>query len=228
MTKYPTGAPDNPEEMWKIHKGIAIRVADKYHKKYPEYLTFDEKLSHACIGMIQCLDKWDPNRGIKFVTYAHQAMCWVVERAIAKEKCYHYPGPVNDPGKYEVRHKYTDYKDRVRQDGRRDSSIQADLYAANQVSYQQVEEKLDFDRKIDYIRTCLDAHYLVAFELMLRDGLSYSEAAVEVGVSREAMRRKLKAAIEEMKEYYEEATPEETAKDIRPRLRQGHSNSTGR
>ncbi len=203
MNKYPPGLPANPEEMWTTHKGIAINHVKRFQMRYPDLLTFDEKLSIACIAMLQCMEKWDEKRGVRFVTYAHHAVRRELTRAMIKEMCYLRPGPLLQPGKYNVSFKQTDYQERPGTDYIKDN-LHAELYAADQIHYQYAEDLIDFKRRTGRVRKNMKPKYRRGFKLMLEKGYTYSEAAAKVGVSREMMRQAWERGIEGMLEYYDD------------------------
>jgi RNA polymerase sigma factor (sigma-70 family) len=202
--KYLPGRPANPEAMWTTHKGIAINHVKRFQMRYPDLLTFDEKLSVACIAMLQCMEKWDKSRGVKFVTYAYHAIRRELTRAMIKEMCYLQPGSTLDPGKYNIHFKQTSYQESPNIEGGISSdSIHAELYAADQIHYQHAEELIDFKRRTKRVHKNMKPRYRKGFKLMLEQGYTYSEAAKKVGVSREMMRQAWERSVERMLEYYE-------------------------
>ena len=49
-----------------IAKSVAVKMSSTYHK----YASVEEMVNHGAIALIDSLERYDPNQGVKFSTYA--------------------------------------------------------------------------------------------------------------------------------------------------------------
>ncbi len=210
-----SGLPKDHEDLWAQHEGMARSIVQRYHMRFPTVLDFDEKLTHACMAMMQCMKLWDPEKGAKFSTYMYSAIRREVGRAIAIERTHISPGPINDPGKYGISFNRTDFQEGEDEEGN-PHSLHAELYAANRVERQQVEEVIDFKHKTEMIDAVFGKNvlraskkmrpkYKKAYKLIMEEAYTYSEAARESGLSHESIRSMMMDSVQEMTEYYDSA-----------------------
>lgn len=188
--------------LWKSHERLAISIASKFHRKYPNLLSLDDKKAYANLAVINCLDKWNPNAGTKFSTYVHRAIVLELNRAISREINFHNPGTLANPGKYEIKIKSSSYQEDSTNGGRqvykRKNSLPRELYRAHQVTYPEAEKKIEFEQRLNYLYKKVPPKHREAIKLILEKGYSIQDAANTIGISREFLRKKIKQGIEDL------------------------------
>jgi len=60
----------NRNELIKAHYHRVRIIALKRLKKLPRFITLDEVISHGSLGLIDAAERYDPERGCAFATYA--------------------------------------------------------------------------------------------------------------------------------------------------------------
>ena len=70
---------DARNELVQRHMTFALNIVSRMHHRAEQ-----ELLSAAYLGMIEAADRWDPERGLRFITYAVWWIRQVVNEAIAK------------------------------------------------------------------------------------------------------------------------------------------------
>jgi len=58
------------DELIKAHYHRVRIIALKRLKKLPRFITLDEVISHGSLGLIDAVERYDPDRGCAFATYA--------------------------------------------------------------------------------------------------------------------------------------------------------------
>ena len=69
-SKNPT--PALKDELAKHYAGLAYKISAGFAHKKPNVLDFDDILQEARLGLLDAIDKFDPERGYQFSTYAQQ------------------------------------------------------------------------------------------------------------------------------------------------------------
>lgn len=54
------------------YRHVAVRTAERVHRKFPSEVDIDDVTSVATIGMIKAIDSFQPDRKVKFETYCAQ------------------------------------------------------------------------------------------------------------------------------------------------------------
>ena len=71
--RYPKGLKLTPDKEYLVHEnmGIAKKLA---HKWFNGVCEFDDLWQQACVTLVDCATKFDPNAGAKFSTYAYNCI----------------------------------------------------------------------------------------------------------------------------------------------------------
>lgn len=180
-SEYPGRAPKNPEELMEIHKGLMITIVDKFHKKYPEFLEWDEKLAYVVMAMMRCIKTFDPSKGFKFASYAGDAAGYELHKYIKREMHHVKPGYRNssdDWDMYVERHHFlpqVNGKGDIEETeiGRR---VEAKLWKAERYVAGNSLNSVALKEKVEYILNALPEKYRPVFQLMIEKGLTQAEA----------------------------------------------------
>ncbi len=65
-----TGAPDAREALINRYVHLARHAVDRLAVRESGCLSRDDLISHALLGLIEAVERYDPDRGVKFETYA--------------------------------------------------------------------------------------------------------------------------------------------------------------
>lgn len=71
------------QKLIETNKGLVISVA-RQHRGCG--LPLDDLVQEGCIGLLQAVDKFDPDKGTKFSTYAWGGIRQAIQRAVKKER----------------------------------------------------------------------------------------------------------------------------------------------
>jgi RNA polymerase sigma factor FliA len=63
--------PIDRDELIENHRFYARNMAIEIKKSLPSYIELDELIACGELGLVEAAESYDPNRGIKFITYAH-------------------------------------------------------------------------------------------------------------------------------------------------------------
>ena len=80
--KFKNGGKDIREELIKRNLKLVVFIA----KKYNNYLPMSELISYGNEGLINAVDKFDPNAGYSFSTYASTAILRAIQKNVYKQK----------------------------------------------------------------------------------------------------------------------------------------------
>jgi len=59
-------------ELIENYLQIVEIITEKIHEKIPSYVELDDLMSEGTFGLIKAIEKFDPNKKVKFVTYANE------------------------------------------------------------------------------------------------------------------------------------------------------------
>lgn len=65
-----TGDPDIRNFFIEEHYKLVNFIAGRIHKGLPNHVELDDLISHGTFGLMDAIEKFDPDKGIKFETYA--------------------------------------------------------------------------------------------------------------------------------------------------------------
>jgi RNA polymerase sigma factor for flagellar operon FliA len=73
MTKSPIVTLDEPEirDLVLTHTGLARALAWQVHQRLPKYIDLEDIIGYANLGLVRAAKRFDPGRGVSFVTFAH-------------------------------------------------------------------------------------------------------------------------------------------------------------
>lgn len=171
---YPSTAPKDPEELVKIHMGLMKVIVHQAHRRFPDYLEFDEKLTCVVMAMMRCMESFDPSKGVKFISYAGNAARYELRKAIKREMHEIVPGMRSDPEKFGYYVERNSFGDGEKEEGL--MPMTARCYKAGLYNDQCPEEVIDARKKIKYIQDTLADKYVPIFNLMIDGGYSQREA----------------------------------------------------
>jgi RNA polymerase sigma factor (sigma-70 family) len=150
--------------------GLVHSVAKRYRGSHMEYA---DMVQEGCIGLLTAIQKFDPNRGIKFSTHA----TWWIRAAItgalrSQEQFIHVPNPTRDSSR------------------QKQPRVRVPMAAALAEQRQEVDGASEWRLALD------DLAPRVAQMVWLRhaEGMTYREIAARVGLSHEGVRKVLKKA----------------------------------
>lgn len=198
MTKYPYEAPKDEQDLWDKHENLIRTIAWKFHRRYPDVLELDEKVSLVFLSLAKCLNYWKPNSGASFVSYSYMSAWRALSRAMVEEIIASgKPGPVREPGKYGqlVQSEYNF------QESRNDEECDRILYAmyrAEQYTTQDPEAGIGLKQLIAEFRAALPEHHRASVDLLLQ-GYTQVEVAEATGKSRQAINQAYCNARKKMK-----------------------------
>lgn len=66
-----TGSVEARNKIVMHYSYIARMVAQNMNSTFSKYATVDEMINQGIIGLIECIDRFDPDKGVKFSTYAY-------------------------------------------------------------------------------------------------------------------------------------------------------------
>ena len=70
---YPQGGPGlDRDQLIKVHLGLVEFLADRMALHVPQYMTRDDIVSAATLGLIEAAQRFDPGKGVLFKTFAEQ------------------------------------------------------------------------------------------------------------------------------------------------------------
>lgn len=73
------GDEDARAEMINANLRLVVSIAHRWHRRVPLlHLSFNDLVGYGNEGLIKAVDKWDPERGFRFSTYAR----WWIDEAI--------------------------------------------------------------------------------------------------------------------------------------------------
>jgi RNA polymerase sigma-B factor len=72
-----TRDPAAREEIVKGHLGLASSVASRYSRTS---VSFDDRMQLACLALVKAIDRFDPDRGVAFSSFAVPAMVGELQR----------------------------------------------------------------------------------------------------------------------------------------------------
>jgi RNA polymerase sigma factor for flagellar operon FliA len=58
------------QELALLYSGLVYKIASSFLYKKPSIFDFDDIIQDGTLGLLDAIDKFDPNRGVKFSTYA--------------------------------------------------------------------------------------------------------------------------------------------------------------
>ena len=113
-----TGDQSAREELAEANLRLVVKVARKF--KHPD-LTLADLVQEGNLGLLEAVDKFDPDKGCRFSTYA----CWWIRQAISraianKGRTIRLPVHIN-----ELLSKYRKVNSRIRANTGTDASLQA-------------------------------------------------------------------------------------------------------
>ena len=80
------------DRMYVCNIRLVVNVAKKFHR-FTESLGFEDLIQEGCVGLARAVEKFDPERGYKFSTYAFWWIRQSISRAIAQsDRAIRLPG----------------------------------------------------------------------------------------------------------------------------------------
>ena len=76
------GSKEAEKKIWLKNKGLVMKYANKYHKRYNSNLELDDLIQTGYIGLIQAANRFDFSKGCKFSTYAIYWIRQIILRSI--------------------------------------------------------------------------------------------------------------------------------------------------
>lgn len=171
------------------HMGLVNWVARKYHQTYKDKYEYDDLVQVGCIGLCKAIEKFNPELGYEFTTYAVPKIKGQIAMLIRDDRFY----PIHKKDRFNPSSAFISLNQLVSDEG----SIEYIDTIKGRDQLDSVFERIDLENALsklpDLERTVIDYYYF--------KDLTQTEIGELIGTSQNHVSRLLKRTLEKLKRY---------------------------
>lgn len=168
------------------------------YKFYENKMTYDEFFSHASLGFVKALNKFDKNRGFKFSTYAFSCMDGEVRHQTYRNTWEYERDCRGGEDKY-IRYRIDSLNAPTKESNGDDRETEKIEFVVQEEAEYSIEEILDVRNALSTI----EENPAQALKMYYIEGKTQEEIADVLGITQVSVSRRLKKGLKLMKEKLE-------------------------